>query len=241
MFITNGDCLEHARRINVKSSVPMLHPFDDEAMARVEDDSARLRAQYGATRLFLCPLRHDWEVKGTDRYIRALPALVAAIGRDFRVITTAYGKEVDRSKALAEELGVADLIVWVEPLNRVQLLRHMKAVDVVFDQLAVPAFGGTAPQSMALGVPVIMSYDPAVTEWIIREPAPILAAGTTEEIVAAVSRALDPSWRRDYRAAAQRWYQTHHSSACVVELHAQAYHEVSRTSGLLATDRGRDV
>ena len=66
---------------------------------------------------------------------------------------------------------------WTAPFPRRRLLRLLRSVDVLFDQIALPHFGATAPEGIAAGVPVIMSYDPASTRWIIPEPAPILMLG----------------------------------------------------------------
>jgi hypothetical protein len=233
VMITNGDCLPYAQQIKVKAYTPMPHPFDDAFMSQVADDTVALHREHGVKYLFLCPLRHDWAIKGTDKYIRALPQIVEAIGRDFRLIMTEWGSQVDASRQLAESLGVADLIVWRQPFNRVQLVRHLKSVDIVFDQIALPCFGGTAPQAIGVGVPVTMSYDPASTEWLIPEAAPILSAWTTDDIVSAVKTALDPAWRVRYKAQAARWYDEHHSAREVVRKHADAYTSICRTTGLL--------
>jgi hypothetical protein len=233
VFITNGDCLAYAHEIKVKSFTPMPHPFDDAFMASVRGQAEKLRAHYGASRLFLCPLRHDWEIKGTDKYIRALPRIAERIGRDFRVIMTEWGAQVEESKRLARSLGVEDLIVWHEPFTRVQLVEHLKSVDVVFDQIALPCFGGTAPQAIASRVPVIMSYDPASTEWLIPEPAPILTAWNAEQVADAVLTAVDSSWRAQYEPIATRWYSQYHSAQEVVRKHAEAYMRVCRSTGLL--------
>jgi hypothetical protein len=233
VMITNGDCLPYAQQIKVQAYTPMPHPFDDAFMRSVPDDTQALHQQYGVRYLFLCPLRHDWEIKGTDKYIRALPGIVARLGRDFRLIMTEWGNQVEASKRLAQSLGVDDLIVWHPPFNRVQLVRHLKSVDVVFDQIALPCFGGTAPQSIAVGIPVTMSYDPASTEWLIPEAAPILSAWSADEIVTAVSKALDPAWRSQYKAEAARWYDEYHSAREVVRKHAAAYTSICQRTGLL--------
>ena len=233
VLITNGDCLDYARRLKVKSYTAMIHPFDDEFMESVAEQREQLRARYGASVLFLCPLRHDWVIKGTDKYIRALPGIVRTIGRNFKVIMTRWGAQVEDSERLAESLGIAELIAWVEPLNRVQLIAHLKSVDVVFDQIALPSFGGTAPQAIAAGQPVIMSYDPESTKWLIPDAAPILTAWSPEQIVESVNRALDPAWRTQYRTAARLWYDTHHSAKQVVYKHSIAYLDASRAAGLL--------
>jgi glycosyltransferase involved in cell wall biosynthesis len=233
VFITNGDCLAYAERIKVPSYTAMIHPVDDERIRGIAGDYEGAHREFGAKYLFLCPIRHDWAVKGTDQYIRALPLIAERIGRDVRMITCRWGMQVDDSQALARSLGVEDLIAWVDPLNRGQLVRLQKSSDVVFDQIALPHFGATAPQALAAGVPVIMSYDPASTAWIIPEPAPILSAWTPEEIAAAVQLALDPEWRQSFGARAREWFEKYHSSAHAVDRSAAVYRQVCREAGIL--------
>ena len=233
VLITNGDCLEYAHKIGVESFTPMLHPLDDGRIAAVPGAYDELHRQYGVDYLFLCPLRHDWAVKGTDHYIRALPGIVERIGDSVRVIMTSWGAQLDDSRALAEQLGVAHLIAWIEPLNRFELIRMQKSVDVVFDQIALPHFGATAPQAIAAGVPVIMSYDPASTRWIIPEAAPVLCAWNADEVVAAVVKAVDPAWRTAHVVAAKAWFDQYHSGAEAVRRLSAAYHSVGASTGLL--------
>lgn len=223
VFITNGDCLEYARKIGVTRYTPMLHPVDERRIAQIGGRYEALRRELGVRHVFLCTLRHDWTIKGTDQYIRALPELTGSLGRNFRVIMTRWGADLDKSIALAESLGVADLIVWSEPLSRRKLIETLKSSDILFDQIALPHFGATAPEGIAAGIPVIMSYDPKSTEWLVAEPAPILTAHNASEIVAQVLRALDPAWLDDYRQRAAKWFDGHHSSRLVVEGHMDAY------------------
>lgn len=226
VFITNGDCLDYARRIGVTRFCAMLHPVDERRIREMKGDPAAMRAQYGAARIFLCTLRHDWVIKGTDRYIRALPALRERIGPDFKVLMTMWGQQVDESKALARSLGVDGNIAWIEPLSRTALYRVMKSVDVVFDQLALPHFGATAPESIAAEIPVISSYDPASTAWLVGAPAPILPAFDEAGIVDAVVKACDPVWRQEYAARARAWIDEHHTVRRVVATHASVYSDL---------------
>jgi Glycosyl transferases group 1 len=223
VFVTNGDCVEYARRLGITKSSAMLHPIDEQRIRKVEGCYDQVHSKYGVKNLFLCTLRHEWNVKGTDIYIRALPAMLQTIGKDFRMIMTEWGTQVKDSKALAEELGISEFIIWMKPLNRLRLIRMLKSVDVLFDQIALPHFGATAPEGIAAGVPVIMSYDPKSTEWIVPEPAPILSAWCSEDVVQNVQKALDPEWLKDYRIEAERWFDRCHASERVVRLHTEVY------------------
>jgi glycosyltransferase involved in cell wall biosynthesis len=233
VLITNGDCLEYAHKIGVESFTPMLHPIDDSRIEAAVGAYDELHRHYGVDHLFLCPLRHDWAIKGTDHYIRALPGIASRIGTSFRVIMTGWGSQLNDSRALAEELGVADFIAWVEPMKRGELIRMQKSVDIVFDQIALPHFGATAPQAIAAGVPVIMSYEPESTKWIIAEPAPVLRAWSADDVVEAVTRAIDPAFRAQHVAAAKAWFDKNHSGAEAVRRLSAAYHAVCQSTGLV--------
>jgi glycosyltransferase involved in cell wall biosynthesis len=226
VFITNGDCLQYALNIGVKRYTPMLHPFDEDRIRSAPSNSLGFRERFGVKYVFLCTLRHDWAVKGTDKYIRALPLIASAIGADFKLVMTKWGAELDASRELAKSLDVAHLIEWIEPLNRHTLFKAQKSVDILFDQLALPHFGATAPEGIAAGVPVIMSYNPTSTEWIVAEPAPILSAFTVDDIAKAVRTALDPEWLASYRERSREWIDKFHSSRIVVERHLNAYRQV---------------
>lgn len=233
VFITNGDCLQYAQKIKVANYTPMVHPVDDGRIRAVSGDYEGLHRRYAAKYVFVCPLRHDWKVKGVDQYIRALPLIVDRIGRNFRVVMTEWGMQVGESQQLARDLGVADLIEWGHPLNRGRLVQLQKSADVVFDQIALPHFGATAPQAIAAGVPVIMSYDPASTAWIIPEAAPILSAWDPPAIAAAVQIALDPTWLANYKIRARQWFDRYHSSSQVLVKSTATYADVCEKQGLL--------
>ena len=106
VFITNGDCLEFAKRIGVERLTPMIHPVDVDRHRRpIGRRRDEIRANVGADVMLLCPLRHDWAIKGTDIHLRALPLIRAALdGRSVSLVTFEWGLEIDESKALLEEL-----------------------------------------------------------------------------------------------------------------------------------------
>jgi SAM-dependent methyltransferase len=227
VFITNGDCLEYAHKLGLERFTPMIHPIDVAQHQRVDPESrAALRSELGATVVLFSPLRHDWKIKRPEVHIEALPEIRATVEGPVVLVLCDWGAEVEQSRALAVELGVADMIVWRPPLNRVRLIRHIQAADVVLDQMALPHFGATAPQAIAAGTPVVMSYDPASTDWIVDEPAPILAAFTAADVAAAVRQGLDPDWRSEFQARAARWTRRYHHPDRIVLEHCRAYRAV---------------
>ena len=230
VFITNGDCVEHARWLGIKEGnmSGTLHPTDvDQHEARNDAAIAALRSHYGADVLLFCPLRHDWEIKGTDVHIRALPHILQRIPRRVILLLSPWGLQIEDSRTLIEELRCQREVVWLErPLCRLSLVRHLQAADVVLDQMALPCFGGTAPQALAAGTPVVMSYRPESTNSIVSEPAPILSAFTPNDVANAVVTALDPAWRSNFKVRARSWTYTQHHHDRVVSDHLKAYRRI---------------
>ena len=230
-FITNGDCLAYAQAIGVSNYSPMIHPVDVELHRRdLGEPRAVTKKRFEADVLLFCPLRHDWEIKGTDVHLRALPLIRASVPGRVVLLLTDWGLETAASRALLAELGCQDQVVWLPPLSRIPMARLMRAADVVLDQIVLPHFGATAPQALAAETPVISSYRPESTEWIVSEPAPILPAFSPEQVRDAVLTALDPEWRDAFRKRARHWVDTYHHPERLVKEHVRVYRQVLERS-----------
>lgn len=224
VFITNGDCLAYAERLGLRRFSPMIHPVDVDQHERVaEAEAAALRRRLDADVVLFCPVRHDWQVKGTDVHLRALPLIRRRVRGRVLLLLCRWGADLAASRELIASLACDDAVAWLRPLPRVPLIRTMKAADVVLDQMALPHFGATAPQALAAGRPVIMSYRPETTKWIVPEPAPILPAFDPEQVAEAVLCALDPEWRAEHRERARAWVHRYHHPDRIVREHLAVY------------------
>jgi len=226
-FITNGDCLAHARKLGLSAFGPINHPVDTEQHRQdFGGDIDALRREIDGDIILFCPIRHDWQAKGTDVHLRALPLVKERLAKRVKLVLIRWGAELTESEALLESLGCAHDVVWRPSMCRITLIKHMRAADVVLDQMTLPHFGATAPQAIAAGVPVISCYVPDSTAWIIPEPAPILSAFSPGEVADAVARAVTTDWRAGYEARARAWTDTYHHPDNVVRNHLRAYREV---------------
>jgi hypothetical protein len=142
------------------------------------------------------------------------------------LVLVRWGLQIAESEALIQVLGCGDDVLWRGSMSRISMIKHIRAADVVFDQMVLPVFGATAPQAIAAGRPVVASYVPEQTQWIIPEPPPTLRAYTPEEVAAAVATALDPRWIADYEDRARRWIDRYHHSRLVVSQHLSIYRDL---------------
>jgi glycosyltransferase involved in cell wall biosynthesis len=229
-FITNGDCLAYAKRLGVENYSPIIHPIDvDQHRRDFGGAITDLREKMAADVILFCPLRHEWKVKGVDIHLRALPLIKARVKGRVALVLIRWGQQISDSEVLVEDLGCAAEVVWRPSMCRITMIKHIRAADVVLDQMALPHFGATAPQSIAAGTPVISSYEPESTRWIIPEPAPILSAFSPEDVAAAVVTALDPQWRLDYKNRAKDWTDKYHHPNNVIRSHLSVYRRVLET------------
>ena len=106
VFITNGDCLEHARWLGCKNATAMLHPVDvEQHRKRDEAAVADLRRKYRGDVLLFCPIRHDWSVKGTDVHIRALPQIRKRVAGKVVLVLAPWGLQIEDSRRLVRSLA----------------------------------------------------------------------------------------------------------------------------------------
>ena len=226
-FITNGDCLAYAQRLGLERYSPIIHPVDvDLHRANYSQGVERIKSEIEADVLIFCPVRHDYEIKGTDRAVRALPLIKERVDGRVVMILSNWGAQVDESRKLVEELDCCDNVVWRASMSRIAMIEYMLASDIVFDQFVLPVFGSTAPQAIAAGRPVLASYVPEETAWLIPEAAPIVSAFTPEEIAQRTIECLDPDWKKDYQVRARRWIDKYHSPRNVLLEHLQVYRDV---------------
>ena len=223
VYITNADVRSSAERLRLERYAGIPHPFDEQAFAPEPEAAAAIRARLGVDHLFLCPIRHDWVDKGTDRYIRALPELRRRIPGRFVACFMPWGRQIEDSKALIRELGVEDLVTWVGPFGRRSFVRWLSAADAVWDQLAFASFSGLGPRAMAVGSPVVAAYEHEGLAWMFPDPAPMLDARTVDDVVAQTLRAIEPGFRARHAEVCRAWIRAHHSGDVVVKKLVEGY------------------
>lgn len=227
VFITNPDVIESARRLELENYEFLPHPIDE---TKYTPGEGKLRRQFeadGFDFVAVAPSRHDWEIKGTDRMLRAFAELVHTDRPRALLVLSEWGLELERTRALIAELGFEANVRWVPPLPKLRLIDAYRSADVVLDQFLIGTFGAVAPEAMACGRPVVMAFDPAIHAWCLPELPPVIDARTPEQIYAELRRlAADEGAREAVGRRGRDWIEAHHGWERVVRKQLNAYAEV---------------
>ena len=228
VLITNPDVIASARRLGLQNFQFIPHPVDETKYCpRQSPLRARLMNRHQAGLIFLAPSRHNWGLKGNDRLLRAFARFHRESAQNPILILCDWGQEADRTARLVAELGLQARVVWTPPLNKMKLIDHYNAADVVFDQFTIGTFGTVTPEAMACGKPVVLHFDRAVHEWCYPEMPPVLAAQTEDEIfMRMVELGDDHGYREAVGQASREWVVKHHGWELVADRQIAVYREL---------------
>lgn len=237
VFVTNSDNLEPARQLGLaeERTIALPHAVDSDRIVRFATDHAphapgRLVRFFTATRQHWVDADPGW-AKGNDRLLRAL-AQVRATGRSCVVRAIAWGKDLEASKQLASNLGVADMVEWVPVMPKHRLWREYLDSDAVLDQFVVPAIGGVAFEAMLIGRRLITRVDKAQMREFFGASPPVYDCESIEDIANAMIRVIDdPSDLAEDGARNQIWARQYHGKRQIVGKQLSIYRQVLEQRG----------
>jgi glycosyltransferase involved in cell wall biosynthesis len=230
VFVTNSDVLPAARRLGLapEQTVYLPHAVESDKLERFAEQHRELAPPRDTVVLF-SPTRHDWVdgdplwSKGNDRFLRAVADVAGAHPR-LRVVLVEWGRHVSESRRLVEELGIADLVEWIEPLRKRGLWARYLQSHAVVDQFVAPAMGSVAFESLALGRRVVSALDDATSTAFFGVRPPLLDCRDEESIADRLRQVLaDPHDEARIGAASRDWFSRYHSTERILALELEAY------------------
>jgi glycosyltransferase involved in cell wall biosynthesis len=234
VLITNSDNLAAADRLGLEPErlCFLPHAFDSDKLDRFACDHPPEPVGPGTPVLFFTPTRQHWVdgdpgwAKGNDRVLHAVRLLHHG-GLELRLRLVAWGTDLAASRALAVELGIADLLDWIAPIKKRELWLEYLRANCVIDQFVVPALGGVGFEAMMLGRPLITALDVAQATRFFGHPPPLFPCRSIEEIAEAMLSVIrDPQKAVDRGAACREWMRRHHSADRIVDLQLAVYRRI---------------
>jgi glycosyltransferase involved in cell wall biosynthesis len=208
---------EHIARLGVQEKSPWIPAVvDTERYSPGAEPELRATLAADDDTLVFVPSRQDWYWKGSDRILAGF-ARAHASDPSLRMVCSGWGADLDRSIALVGQLGIADRVRFLpHALSKRRLLRHLRAADVVIDQLALGSYGTSALEAMSSATPLVINLDRGRIESVFDTPPPVGQAATADEVAAVLVRlAGDPEDRAALGHAARDWVVAHHGDALV--------------------------
>ena len=194
-------------RLGVTDRCIMSDFFIDTDIYRPGEE-AELRRSWtecvGGDVFIVSTCRQSWLYKANDRLIRAFAGLHLKHSA-LRLVLTEWGDDVERTKELAAQLGLARKILWLPLGSKPVVARRQRAADIVVDQLAMASVGTCMMELMAAGKPVIARYEPPDMPAAGYEKPPLVGANSESEVAEAIERCLDPGFRSAAGMAGRQW------------------------------------
>ena len=171
-IVINSESLRHEvmRYLNVDPAKLRLIPeaVDHDLFRPGDADEARAHVteRCGVTRPFLLFVSSLWPYKNCEGLLRAFAAAKSELG-DRQLAVVGPGRDVAyvaELKALAEQLGIADDVVWVGGVPLEETVQFYRAADVFAYPSFNETFGLPILEAMATGCPVVTSNTSAMPE-----------------------------------------------------------------------------
>mgnify|MGYP005844487881 CR=1 FL=1 len=137
-----------------------------------QEDVEQLRESYGIKVHDVFVVGRMAHNKGYDLLLNAMPTLIS-LAPDARLIAAIGGEDskqddegVAELKALADQLGLADKINWIQYVPDEELADHYRAAGVFALSSRYEPFGMTAIEAMACGTPTVVTVHGGLSELI---------------------------------------------------------------------------
>lgn len=164
--------------------------------------------------------RHLWKnatsanwSKGTDKLIRAVASVKkrrpsARLG----IVFYEYGPDVAASRALVEELGLRDDVLWLPRSSRKDIMANLTLTDFACGELGPDSWymGGAVAEVLCMGKPLFHRRDDALFAHLYPEMYPMIDVQRPDDIAGALEGFLDsPEKYRDIGRRGRRWFEEH--------------------------------
>lgn len=230
ILASNPWTFAHARRFGFRNALYLPLMLDEEDYSPGPPVHRREWEQRTDGSFFvLCTARLDDVYKGSHLALAGFRRL-SERRPDARLVLIGWGEHEEESRARLREWGVAHLTLVLPVAGKRRIVDYLRSADVLLDQFSLGAYGATALEAMACGLPVAMRLELDQYAALCETGAPpVLNASAEEEIAANLnSLAESPALLADARAKHRAWFVANHGSS----RWAEAYEDMLRATAL---------
>ena len=149
--------------------------------------------------------------KGNDIIIRGL-AEYWKRNKKIEVHFVEKGEDVESAKKLCVELGIESVVIWHKEMPFNKLIDIYLQSDICFDQMGAHWMGAIGAYALFLGKPLITNVNKAVELGVLPASNPILSSINEKDVVNALVKLEDESYRRVLSAASKKFVE--HEMGC---------------------------
>jgi glycosyltransferase involved in cell wall biosynthesis len=230
--------VETAKRLGLRNLRFLPHVMDTDLLKPMEDSEkrsvrARWRKRLDCDFIFFHPSRQVWVnrdvpiCKGNDKVFRAFGKFIKETGKKAKLIVIETGWDVPDSKKLISECGIAEHVIWKQPMKRPDLREYYNVADIVFDQFTVGVFALVAVEAMACGTPVFSYVNPGPDGLFYPEMPPLINVRSIEEIFTQLCNLTeDEDYRTNLGKRSRDWIMKYAHWEVAIQEHIDLYQEV---------------
>lgn len=218
-------------RLSNASFFPYTYPIDFSVYRKFsEDERRKVRSKYNADFIFFHPARQEWTCsdennKGNNKLFQAFARFTRDSKKKTMLIAVEKGRDLDKSKALTEKLGITNYVKWIKPLHKRAMIDLLNITDICFDNFHYGFYGIAALESLSLGVPTCLYLD-TVNAGGCSMP-PVINANLTDEIYTnMIELTSNPVRLGELGSSSREWMIRHYRWEDVIDRYIKLYKEV---------------
>jgi hypothetical protein len=158
---------EKAKRLGVKTkSLPLLMIYNKEQASCKDDfltttvDNFKQHYPVVFSHVSHFPTgSRTWQIKRNDILIKGFAEFAKQSTSNPLLVLFNYGEAVETSKALINELGIDDKVLWLPVMSRKKIMLLLEHVQFGGGEFGGAVWGGTGWEFMAKGVPFFQYVD----------------------------------------------------------------------------------
>jgi hypothetical protein len=128
-----------------------------------------------------------------------------------------YGADVPASKALIEQLGIGEQVMWLPMMTRNQIMALLEHADIGGSEFAGMLWGGAGWEFLSKGVPMLHYLRSPMDYALPDRPLPPFFNVDSPRAIAEALLSNDSAAMAAMGAAANEWYRRHQGQALAAE------------------------